>query len=156
MDPEPALLFRAIPQNLKFSTGEKRSLKQFARELYQRVTHERVFTCLLTNDRELHKLNLGFLGHDYATDVLSFPTWESDELGELAISVERAEVQAQHFGHTRLDEIRVLMLHGVLHLTGLDHERDSGKMARAERKWRTEFELPDTLIGRSSSLEVRQ
>ncbi len=96
------------------------------------------------------------MGHDYATDVLSFPSAGNGDLGELAISAERAAVQAEHFGHSRLDEIRVLMLHGVLHLTGLDHERDRGKMARAEGRWRTEFQLPGTLIARTAKPELKR
>ena len=70
----------------------------------------------------------------------------------MAISMERAAAQALAFGHTCLDEIRILMLHGVLHLIGLDHENDCGEMAKAERQWRSEFELPKTLIARSRVL----
>jgi probable rRNA maturation factor len=70
-------------------------------------------------------------------------------LGEIAISVERAEAQARSFGHSRLDEIRILMLHGLLHLSGMDHENDRGEMARAEAHWRAQFGLPETLIART-------
>ncbi len=98
------------------------------------------FTCLIADDRELWRLNQQFLSHDYPTDVLSFPSRDADGgLGEIAISVERAAAQACEFGHTRIDEIRILMLHGVLHLTGMDHERDHGEMAQAEQQWRAEF-----------------
>lgn len=151
-----SLLFRAIPAPHKFSTEEKRMLKAFAGALQERVGEGRAFTCLVTNDRELRKLNQTFLGHDEATDVLSFPSAGNGDLGELAISAERAAVQAEEFGHSRLDEIRVLMLHGVLHLTGLDHERDRGKMARAEGRWRTEFQLPGTLIARTAKPELKR
>ncbi|MBV8549957.1 MAG: rRNA maturation RNase YbeY [Acidobacteriaceae bacterium] len=146
------VLFRALPPDLKFATADKRILQQFARALAKRIAGDRAFTCLVTNDRELHRLNRQFLGHDYATDVLSFPAGESNgNLGELAISIERAEVQASEFGHSRLDEVRILMLHGLLHLIGLDHEKDRGEMARAERKWRAAFGLPVSLIARSRS-----
>jgi probable rRNA maturation factor len=144
-----SLLFRAIPAHNKFSTEEKRMLKAFARALQEQVAMGRAFTCLVSNDRELRKLNQTFLGHDYATDVLSFPSAGNGDLGELAISAERAALQAEQLGHSRLDEMRLLMLHGVLHLTGLDHESDRGKMARAERRWRAEFDLPETLIARA-------
>jgi probable rRNA maturation factor len=151
MDPgEPSLLFRAIPQKLRLNAAEKRDLRQFARDLSARVADGRAFACLITNDRQLRSLNRQFLAHDYPTDVLSFPSHGDGELGDLAISAERAEAQAQHFGHSRLEEIRVLMLHGLLHLTGLDHESDRGKMFRAEQKWRAEFGLPDTLIARAA------
>ena len=57
-------------------------------------------------------------------------------LGEMAISVERAAEQAAEFGHPFSEEIKILMLHGVLHLLGMDHEKDRGAMARAEKRWR--------------------
>ena len=63
----------------------------------------------------------------------------TEGLGEIAISSERAAAQAAEFGHTWLEEVKILMLHGMLHLAGLDHERDGGKMAREEKRWRREF-----------------
>jgi probable rRNA maturation factor len=90
-----------------------------------------------------------FLGKSYPTDVLSFPSGEREALGEIAISVQRAGEQADEYGHELNDEIRILMLHGVLHLMGMDHENDRGAMARAEKRWRTEFGLPSGLIERS-------
>jgi probable rRNA maturation factor len=151
MSPEgSSLLFQAVPAGLKFSEPEKRSLRQFTKVLEEQVAAGRTFCCLLTNDRELQRLNREFLQHDYPTDVLSFPEVSANgNLGELAISTERAAAQAAEFGHTVLDELRILMLHGVLHLTGMDHEQDRGEMARAERKWRLELGLPSSLIARS-------
>ncbi len=147
------LLFGAIPVQLKVSAPEKRALAKFAGELVARVAGGRTFVCMIAGDRELRRLNAEFLGNDYPTDVLSFPSLQlSGDLGEMAISIERAEAQALEFGHTRLDEIRILMLHGLLHLTGLDHEADRGEMARAERQWRGEFNLSKTLIARSKVL----
>lgn len=143
------VLFGAIPADLQFSAEDKRVLRRFARELTRRVAEGSAFTCLITDDRELRRLNRDFLGHDYATDVLSFPSAEASAgLGEIAVSSERAKAQADEFEHEALDEIRILMLHGVLHLTGMDHERDAGEMARAEQRWREEFGLPETLIAR--------
>ncbi len=108
------------------------------------------FVCLLADDAHLRRLNFDFLGHDYTTDVLSFPgTAFSPDLGEIAISMERAAAQAAEYGHRCFDEVRILMLHGVLHLTGLDHENGDGKMAREEKRWRGEFKLPETLIARA-------
>jgi len=66
-----------------------------------------------------------------------------------AISAARARVQAAAIGHSLENEIRILMLHGVLHLTGLDHETDSGEMARAEMRWRRKLGLPAGLIQRT-------
>ena len=145
------LLFRALPAKHKFTPNDKRALNQFVRLLANRVADGRAFTCLITTDKELQQLNQKFLGHDYPTDVLSFPALSvNGNLGEIAVSAERAEAQAAEYGHNRLDEIRILMLHGVLHLTGMDHESDRGEMAYAERKWRAEFDLPSNLIARSA------
>ncbi len=144
------VLFRALSTQNKFTANEKRLLNAFLHVLMERVSGGRAFTCLVTSDRELRKLNHEFLGRDYPTDVLSFPALPANGvLGEMAISAERAEAQARKYGHDRLDEVRLLMLHGLLHLTGMDHDRDRGEMAAAERNWRDELGLPSTLIARS-------
>jgi probable rRNA maturation factor len=141
------LLFRDAPRSLP-----RPALREFARTLQASVGGDREFTCLITGDRELQRLNRDFLGHDYPTDVLSFPSGESEGfLGEMAISADRAAQQAAEFGHPLEDEIKILMLHGMLHLMGLDHEADRGKMARTERRWRKTFKLPTSLIERVNS-----
>lgn len=147
MSPGSTVLFGALPSELRFSRAEKRVLTDFARDLSRRITPGRSFDCLIADDTELRRLNLAFLGHDYPTDVLSFP--DANALGEIAISAERADAQARALGHARMDEIRILMLHGLLHLAGMDHEHDNGEMARAEAHWRTQFDLPRTLIART-------
>jgi probable rRNA maturation factor len=73
-----------------------------------------------------------------------------EALGDIAISAARARAQARDFGHSTEDEIRILMLHGVLHLLGMDHETDAGVMARAEKRWRARLGLPNGLIDRTS------
>jgi probable rRNA maturation factor len=142
-------VFRFVPAHLRLSAEQKRTLEDFAGQLVANVAGNRPFICLVTSDKELHRLNKHFLNHDYPTDVLSFPSApDSPELGELAISIERAHVQAASYRHNVLDELRILILHGVLHLTGMDHERDRGEMARAERTLRKQFGLPPNLIAR--------
>src|SRR5947209_20599476 len=96
----------------------KRSLERFARDLSLTTAKGGTFTCILAGDRTLRRLNREYLGHDYATDVLSFPSGEKPFLGDIAISVDRAQAQAREFKHTLLDEIRILLLHGTLHLLG--------------------------------------
>jgi len=124
-------------------------VRQFAAELADEVTLGRSFDCLLTDDRELRRLNRIFLGHDYPTDVLSFPSGQDiHSLGEIAISVDRAAAQAIEFRHDLGQEVKILMLHGVLHLLGMDHEKDRGAMARTEKRWRKHFRLPVSLIER--------
>ena len=71
-------------------------------------------------------------------------------LGEIAISAGRAAEQAREYGHSTVEEIRILMLHGVLHLLGMDHESDRGEMARAEARWRRKLDLAGGLIARAS------
>ena len=144
------LVFRSVPAHLQLGTADKRTLRKFGSELAKSIGQGRPFCCLVTNDEELRRLNREFLNHDYPTDVLSFPAAEEGgELGELAISIERADVQARQHEHALIDELLILMLHGVLHLRGMDHERDRGEMARAERKLRKELGLPNGLIARA-------
>jgi probable rRNA maturation factor len=120
----------------------------FARRLQKEVARGRAFDCLITGDAELRKLNREWRGKDYPTDVLSFPSAMGEGLGDLAISAARARVQAREFGHSTEDEVRLLMLHGVLHLLGMDHETDRGQMARAEKRWRKALGLGNGLIER--------
>ena len=129
---------------------ERRELREFAERLRVEVAEGRPFDCLLTDDRELRRLNRDFLKNDYPTDVLSFPSGQkTDWLGEIAISAERAAVQSGAFGHSLFDEVRILMLHGLLHLCGFDHQRDRGRMRRLEIQWRKKLELPAGLIERA-------
>jgi len=148
------VLFGALPAQFKFSASDKRLLARFARKLSANVAQGKHFECLITDDRELHRLNKSFLQHDYPTDVLSFPAFDQVfTLGECAISVERADDQRRQFQHSLMAEIEILMLHGVLHLMGFDHETDSGAMALAEQHWRTRLGLPSSLIHRSHTAD---
>ena len=72
-------------------------------------------------------------------------------LGDIAISLPRARAQAREFRHSTEREIQILMLHGLLHLLGLDHETDRGRMARVEKRWRARLGLPNGLIERVES-----
>ena len=124
----------------------RRELKAFFADVAARLSTGEV-TCLVTTDTELRRLNRTFRKKDYATDVLSFPS--GSEAGELAISLDRAQAQAQELGHTLEEELRILILHGTLHLTGMDHESDQGEMATAETRWRKRLKLPAGLIERA-------
>lgn len=144
MKSDPHITCRRKPASLDLD-----SLEAFALALRRRVAGGREFHCLLTGDTELRSLNRQFRRKDYATDVLSFPSEQTpDRIGDIAISLARARAQARQWGHSLEDEIRILMLHGVLHLTGMDHETDSGEMRRAETRWRKKFSLPTALTER--------
>jgi probable rRNA maturation factor len=143
MKSDPHITYRRKPASLDLE-----ALETFAKILRGRVARGREFHCRITNDAELRQLNGQFRGKDYATDVLSFPSGEEDPIGDIAISLAMARAQAREFGHGVDDELRILILHGVLHLTGLDHETDSGEMRRTEQRWRKKLGLPAGLIER--------
>jgi probable rRNA maturation factor len=118
---------------------------------------------LLADDATLQALNCNYRRKNKPTDVLSFgaggPEAGARLAGDLAISVETAARQAAEHGHTLAAELKILVLHGVLHLSGHDHERDGGRMERLERKLRRELGLPAGLIeraGKSKGKDLKQ
>jgi len=152
MKSDPLITYRRPPATL-----DRTVLESFAEMLRARVARGNLFHCRITNDAELQALNRVFRRKNYATDVLSFPGVEERRadrksappyLGDIAISLQRARAQARQWGHSIEDEIRILMLHGVLHLKGMDHDGDSGEMARTETRWRRKLGLPAGLIER--------
>ena len=135
-----------------------RTLVQFLREAQSAVKLRGQVSVLFTTDGEMRRLNRRFRGKNKATDVLSFPIARPFQVsksrpgelaGDLAISVDTARKQAAVIGHSVSIEIKVLMLHGLLHLAGYDHETDDGEMARREEKLRAKLRLPHGLIERS-------
>jgi probable rRNA maturation factor len=128
----------------------REELRDFLNQLTSRLARGRTITCLIANDAEVRRLNRFFRGKDQGTDVLSFrPAKANGVAGDIAISIDRARLQAEEYGHSLAEELRILMLHGALHLTGMDHESDSGEMARAESRWRKKLGLPDGLLERA-------
>jgi len=145
--------------------------------LAPRRARGRVSIALVT-DRTMRQLNRRFRGIDLATDVLSFPATDGraagprtsnfelrrsnvevwpkalgpgPHLGDLAIALGVAGRQAREMGHSLATELRVLALHGLLHLLGYDHETDQGEMGRLEGRLRGRAGLPAGLIARSPS-----
>ncbi|HLI75525.1 MAG TPA: rRNA maturation RNase YbeY [Acidobacteriaceae bacterium] len=137
------------------ATGLSRSgLTRFLRAAQGAVGLEGEVEVLLASDRTLRCLNRTYRGKNKATDVLSFPAAEElagVHAGDLAISLETAGRQAAEQGHSLRDEVRVLLLHGLLHLQGMDHEVDGGEMAAREAKLRSALRLPAGLIARNQS-----
>jgi probable rRNA maturation factor len=152
-----------------------RALERFAARAQRAVGVSGEVDVLITSSAELRRLNRRFRGKNAATDVLSFPSTDGKVhhgdtearrilkrnfsvspclrggcSGDLAISAEIATRNARHLGHTAADEMKILILHGLLHLAGFDHETDGGKMARKEASLRRALGLPAALIERST------
>lgn len=117
---------------------------------------------LIAGNRELRSLNRQFRKKDKATDVLSFPAPQDFSsgsgrfAGELAISVEIAKENAERLGHSLAEEIKILTLHGILHLAGFDHEHDGGEMERREAVLRRRLKLSTGLIERTNRSSLRR
>jgi probable rRNA maturation factor len=115
-------------------------------------------TVALVSDARMRTLNRTFRGKDYATDVLSFPVAEAHApayLGDVVIATGVAHRQADEHGHPIGTELKVLALHGLLHLLGYDHETDQGAMARLEARLRRKAGLREGLIARTSATRMR-
>ena len=113
-----------------------------------------IVNILITTSAEMKSLNRRFRGKDKPTDVLSFPAGPDAQkqfAGEIAISAEIATKNALTLGHSAAEEVKILVLHGVLHLRGYDHECDNGQMARREKQLRAKLHLPLGLIERTDS-----
>jgi probable rRNA maturation factor len=128
-----------------------RALTDFLRRAQAAVQLRGQVSVLLTTDLRIRRLNRQFRGKNQATDVLSFPAAPGPEklAGDLAVSVTTARKQAAEHAHPLSLEIKVLILHGLLHLSGYDHETDNGEMARRERSLRARLKLPLGLIERA-------
>jgi len=131
------------------------SLGHFVMRARRAVGLSGTVSVLVTSSSQVRRLNRRFRGKDKATDVLSFPArplgaGESRGLaGDIAISADIAAHNAGRLGHSAAEEVKILLLHGMLHLAGFDHERDNGAMARKEAKLRQAFRLPVALIERN-------
>lgn len=134
------------------------SLDRFVARAKRAVGLRGAVTVLVTSSRALRALNGRFRGKDKPTDVLSFPAEAVRArrfAGDVAISAEIAAENAQRFGHSPADEVKILALHGMLHLAGYDHEADQGEMAGKEIELRSVLGLPAALMERSRHLKDR-
>ena len=158
-----------------------RALEQFAAQAQRAAGVRGELSVLVTSSAELRRLNHRFRGKNSATDVLSFPSdgkihhggAETQRnsfsktsvplclsggcsAGDIAISAEIAARNARRLGHSAADEMKILILHGLLHLAGYDHETDGGQMARKEARLRRALGLPTALIERTSADGTRR
>jgi probable rRNA maturation factor len=128
----------------------EQALSRFASRARRASGLEGDVEILLTSNHEMRALNRQFRRKDKPTDVLSFPSiGMNGTAGDIAISVDIAAENAERLGHPLAAELKILIVHGMLHLAGYDHETDNGEMARKEHKLRLELKLPDSLISRN-------
>jgi probable rRNA maturation factor len=133
----------------------RRTLTAFMAQAAAAVKLAGDVSVLLTTDAKIRRFNREFRHKDQPTDVLSFPPpaplpGQPAQAGDLAISVPTAARQAVDAGHPLFIELEVLLLHGLLHLAGYDHEADTGQMARRETILRKKLGLASGLIERSA------
>jgi probable rRNA maturation factor len=146
------VIFRKRIAGLSRST-----LERFVLRARRAVLLRDTVNVLVTNSQELRSLNRRFRGADKPTDVLSFPSSPSTNrqtkrvAGEVAISADIARDNAANLGHSVAEEVKILVLHGVLHLAGFDHEHDHGEMAQKESQLRRRLNLHVSLIERAEA-----
>jgi len=138
----------------KVAELSENSLERFVLRARRAAGLRGTVNVLVTSSAAVRSLNREFRKQNKATDVLSFPSpiggsrTKTTPAGEIAISADIAAQNAVRFGHSVAEEIKVLTLHGILHLAGFDHERDNGRMARKELKLCRALRLPPALIER--------
>jgi probable rRNA maturation factor len=131
------------------------TLERFVLRARRVVRLRETVNVLVTNSSELRALNRRFRGADKATDVLSFPSSQVERgkarrvAGDVAISADIARENAARLSHSVANEVKILALHGILHLAGFDHERDDGEMASKENRLRRQLKLEAGLIERA-------
>ena len=126
------------------------ALSRFAARARRLARVQGELAVLITGNSEIRKLNRIFRKKDKPTDVISFPSDVEGVAGDIAISLDIARANGRELGHGTLTELKVLILHGLLHLSGMDHESDNGQMARREQRLRRELRLPLGLIERTN------
>lgn len=113
------------------------------------LSEDTEFSLTFVNNEEIHKLNKEYRKKDYATDVLSFPFENEFNLpinnimGDVIISLQKAQAQAEEYGHSFNRELGFLIIHGILHLIGYDHEtkEDEVEMFSLQKKLLLNFDL---------------
>ncbi len=132
------------------------ALERFVAQAQRAVGLRGEVNLLVAGSAELRRLNRDFRHKDKPTDVLSFPAISREFAGDIAISTDIARANARRLGHSTDQELRVLALHGLLHLAGYDHESDRGQMRRKEERLRAALGLPTALIARSERKASRR
>ena len=140
---------RLVTVDSKVRGVSVRALERFVARAQRAAAVRGEVGVLITSNAQMRQLNRRFRGKNSATDVLSFPSTDGTA-GDIAIAAEVAARNARRLGHSAADEMKILILHGLLHLAGYDHETDAGAMARKEARLRRALGLPPALIERGA------
>ena len=132
-----------------------RALSLFATTAQHALGLDGEVNIYVTSSPEMQDLNRRYRRKNKPTDVLSFPSRLPGVAGDIAISLEIAAVNAAEIGHSLATEVKVLILHGLLHLAGYDHEADNGEMLARETAMRQELKLPVGLIERTHAVAAK-
>ena len=145
---EPTIILKQPVNGLS-----QRALTAFVAQACRAAGLKGSVSVMVTGSREMRSLNSRFRGKNQATDVLSFPppALGNGFAGDIAVSHDIAARNARSLGHSLGEEVQILVLHGILHLAGYDHEGDQGEMAEKEVRLRRRLKLPLGLIERSRS-----
>ena len=146
--PEQPWYFENRQRKIAF---DESAILAFIGRIAKNVAARAEFAVVVSNDDAVRGANRRFRGISRTTDVLSFPDGHEGRLGDVLISAPRAQRQAETYGHAIEDELKVLALHGLLHLLGYDHETDQGEMNRVEKRLRRRYKLPTALIERATA-----
>ncbi|MBI4443044.1 MAG: rRNA maturation RNase YbeY [Acidobacteria bacterium] len=133
--------------------GDWDKVRRFLGLLQSRLQQSGFSVCLVS-DRAICRYNRQYRQRNEPTDVLSFASGQANGrayLGDIVISAETAQRNARRYGLRLEQEVEILVLHGVLHLMGYDHESDGARMARLEKRWREQLGLPTSLTERASA-----
>ncbi len=164
----PPVRFMAIIIHKAAAGVSQQALARFVRRARRSAGLAGQVNVMLASSREVRALNRRFRSKDAPTDVLAFPcrpsawpgssTWvrssrsRAAEAGDIVICSDIAAANARRYGHPPALEVKILILHGMLHLAGYDHEGDAGEMARKEERLRRKLGLSDGLIGRARAI----
>ena len=149
---EPTIILKRPVTGLK-----QPALASFVGQACRAAGLKGTVTVMVTGSCEMRRLNSRFREKDRPTDVLSFPApgFANGFAGDIAISLDIAARNALTLGHSVAQEVRILALHGILHLAGYDHAGDRGEMAGKEQHLRRRLGLPAGLIERNSKPALR-
>lgn len=120
---------------------KKSKLIKLVKDLSKELKFKEDLTVMLCGDKFCRKLNNKFLKRDNITDVISFPLNEKNYLGDILINLRQVKRQAKKYNVSFNEELKKILIHGILHLLGFDHEKDSGEMKKLENKYQSKFQL---------------